>query len=272
MDDVLRCQQQTDAQSDVGGLMEADILLPTCPEEKDCASSTGNHQQSRTDFQELSDSSWHSAAMLALDGPSGVLGLQQLLDAPDHVTVSPDLKIRLREKLSSVEAWANEARLCHCGGRSLSDVRAVLEVGRAMQADARLVGRLAELVGAAESLRSRIATVLKNNSNSSGPDSLSDHGCDLRACRALLQEGGRLPVRFEEQDQLKECVARAEVALCRTVMRTLNLHVHARISRVHAPYACSHAPQSLQEWRGNCMGGRLRARSGNCISLSTIAL
>ena len=97
IDDVLRCQQQTDVTSDVNGLLEADILLPTNPGEPEVL---GNHHQTRTDFHQLSDSSWLSAANSALDGPSGILELQQLLDAPDHVTVSPDLKIRLRERLS----------------------------------------------------------------------------------------------------------------------------------------------------------------------------
>ena len=179
--------------------------------------------------------------MSSLDDHSRLLEIQQLLDSPDHVAVSTDLKIRLREKFSSIEAWANEARLCHSGGRSLSDVRAVLEVGKAMHADARLVGRLSELVGAAESLRGRITTVLKVNS--SGPDSLSDRGCDLRACRTLLQEAGRLQIRLEEQDQLKDCLARAEVAPCRTEMRTLKLNAHARVGartqlRVERRRAC----------------------------------
>jgi hypothetical protein len=236
IDDVLRCQQQTDSTSDVNGLLEADILLPTCPGEKDGEHPIGNHHQSLTDFHELSDSSWRSAAVSALDGPSGVLELQQLLDAPDHVTVSPEIKIRLREKLSCIEAWANEARLCHSGGRSLSDVRAVLEKGRAMQADTRLVGRLSDLVAAAESLRSRIATVLKVNS--SGPDSLSESSCDLRSCRSLLQEAGRLPVQFDEQDQLRDCAARAEVAPClKETALAHKIREHAHLARIHTTCA-----------------------------------
>ena len=125
-----------------------------------------------------------------------------------------------------------------------------------MQADTRLIGRLSELVGAAESVRSRIASII--TANSSSPDSLNDRGCDLRVCRALLQEAGRLPIRLEEQNRLTECAARAEVE-SRLTAHMPQLHPHARILCVQALRERPRAHKVFQNCNPGCGSGSASA-------------
>ena len=144
-----------------------------------------------------------------LQGPAGEPELQQIIDKCENPAPFETLLEALRTKLEAVRAWTIEAR--DASGKMLPEARQVLERGRALNADPRLIGRLAEQVAGAEGLRSRMAAVLE--ADCSTTDGLTDRGCDLRACRALLQESERVPFPIPEREQLAHAVSKAEACL-----------------------------------------------------------
>jgi hypothetical protein len=206
VDDAMRDQHNTEMLPDVNGLLEADILLPTFSLESNI-----EHEKARDQLKNESvgsaASSWTSSANLLLQGPAGEVELQQIIEKCDDTSQNEALLQSLHERLEKVKIWANNAR--HTSGKKLSEAQKLLDDGRALHADSRIVGRLAEQVAGAESLRSRIAEIIEADSSSA--DALADHGCDLRVCRALLQEAERVSFQIPEVQQLKIAVSRAEV-------------------------------------------------------------
>ena len=200
MDENMRGQHNSDILSDVGGILEADILLPPAEinmkavEPLICETS-------------ILCTSWRSAAEKVLSGPAGESELQQVLDACKDAVAEAEVVQAIRTKLEKIKAWNADARASHSEGRTSSDVRALLEKCRDLHVDQRSVGREVELAET-EELRSRMAAIVQANSSSTD---LTDCQCDLRVCRALLIEGERLQLQFPEREQLKDAAAKAEV-------------------------------------------------------------
>lgn len=81
-DDNIRGQHHTEILSDVNGILEADILLPTCT--MDVENQDLNLRSSKRDEAAGNSTgypgSWLSAANSVLQGPAGELELQQIIE------------------------------------------------------------------------------------------------------------------------------------------------------------------------------------------------